>query len=373
MTRRRLILLGGGHAHIHTLARAARVPLAGVELILISPFGRHHYSGMVPGFLQGSYREDELAFDLCAIAKRAGARFIEAAVEHIDARGRTVQAGGERLEFDLLSLDVGSEPAGLALLGVRAHAMTVRPMSRAVALRQRAEAVFSGARNRQVAVVVVGGGAAGLEVALAFERLGRERGSRPAVTIIESAARVLPEYSARASRVAESVLGAHGIRFRLGQQVCAVEPGGVVLEDGSTQPSELTVWLVGAAPSRLILGSDLPKDPRGYLLVDDTLRAIDGSPIFGAGDCIGIVGHPQLAKAGVYAVRESPVLDHNLRAALLGGAPRHYRPQESFLALMNTADGRAIWRWHGLVGHSRLAWWTKNRIDRAFVRRYQEL
>ena len=66
------------------------------------------------------------------------------------------------------------------------------------------------------------------------------------------------------------------------------------------------------------------------------------------------------------------MLDHNLRAALTGAQPRRYRAQRTFLALLNTADRQAIWRWHGLAGRSRAAWWVKNRIDRAFVRRYQE-
>ena len=73
----------------------------------------------------------------------------------------------------------------------------------------------------------------------------------------------------------------------------------------------------------------------------------------------------------LYAVRESPVLDHNLRADLHGGPPRRYRPQKSYLALMNSADGRALWRWHALSGHSRLAWLLKDRIDRGFMRKFQ--
>ena len=78
-----------------------------------------------------------------------------------------------------------------------------------------------------------------------------------------------------------------------------------------------------------------------------------------------------IAKAGVYAVREAPILDHNLRAAIIGSAPRPYIPQRTFLALLNTADGKALLRWRGLVSHSRPAWWLKDHIDRAFVRQYQ--
>ncbi len=374
---RRLLLLGGGHAHVHVLARAARVPLAPARelaLTLVSPYERHLYSGMVPGYLQGTYAETDLTFDLRALAARAGARFIVAAADRIDAAARVVEVAGQRLSYDLLSLDIGSEPAGLSTPGVREHAWTVRPMNRAVALCRRAEDLFAAARGREVALTVVGGGAGGLEVALALARLGRERGKLPAVTIVEAAAGVLPEFDPRVRRIAERVLAARGLRVLAGRSVAAVEPEGVALDDGRRLRSDLTVWIAGAAAPRLLADSVVPRDPRGYLLVDSTLRAVDGSPIFGAGDCIGIAGTPALAKAGVYAVREAPILEHNLRAALAhapsAGQPQRYRPQADFLALINTADGRALWRWHGLAGHSRFAWWLKDRIDRAFLARY---
>ncbi len=371
MTTRRLVLLGGGHAHVHVLNRIARAPLRGVELVLVSPFERHHYSGMVPGYLQGTYEERDLAFDLRAIAARAGARFVQAPAERIDAGARTVEVAGERIGWDLLSVDVGSEPAGLGTPGVREHAASVRPMSRAVALRLRAEALFSTGRGQEVSLVVVGGGAAGFEVALALERLGRDRECRPKMTIVEAGASVLRGFSATVRSLAERVLAGREIRVRAGRRVTLVESHRVVLDDGTHEPSDLTVWLTGAAPPTLFARSDVPKDPRGYFLVDDTLRAVGGSPVFGAGDCVGIAGYPDLAKAGVYAVRESPVLAHNLRAALDGGSSRRYRPQKSYLALMNSADGWALWRWHALTGHSRLAWRLKDRIDRGFMQRYR--
>jgi pyridine nucleotide-disulfide oxidoreductase family protein len=367
---RRLVLLGGGHAHVHVLARAACEPMEGAELVLVSPFEKHHYSGMVPGFLTGTYEEADLAFDLRAIAARAGARFVRAAAERIDAAAGTVEAGGERIPWDLLSVDVGSAPAGLETPGARERALSVRPMSRAVALRERAESLFSAGRGRAVPLVVVGGGAAGFEVALALERRARDAGCRPAVTLVEAGEGVLPGFSRRARRLAGLALRESGVRTRAGRRVSAVERDHVRLDDGTEEPSSLTVWLAGAAPPAVLARSDLPKSSRGFLLVDDTLRAVDGSPVFGAGDCVDLAGHPGVPKAGVYAVRESPFLAHNLRTAIGGGTPRRYRPQRDSLALLNGADGRALWSWRGLSGRSRAAWLLKDHIDRAFVRRY---
>lgn len=367
---RRLILLGGGHAHVHVLARAALRPIPGADVLLISSETRQHYSGMVPGYLRGAYEESELAIDLESLAARAGARFLQATAERVDVRSGVVVAGDGSFGFDLLSLDIGSAPAGLDLPGVREHAFTIRPMSRVVALRQRAVEHFSGARE-PVRVSVVGGGAGGIEVALALEELGRSLGAPPRVTLFEGASRLLPGFAERPRRLARHALERRRIDVRTGSFVTSVDPGTIRLDDGESVGMDLAVWLAGAAPPALLAASELPRDDRGFLWVDASLRAVDGSPVFGAGDCIGIRGFPDLPKAGVYAVREGPILEANLRAALAGGGLRVYRPQESYLALIDTADGRAIWRWRALAGHSRAAWRLKRRIDRAFVARYR--
>ena len=143
------------------------------------------------------------------------------------------------------------------------------------------------------------------------------------------------------------------------------------LGGGARLPSALTVWLAGAAAPALLGTAALPRDPRGFLLVGRTLQAVDGSPVWGAGDCVTLARHPEVPRAGVYAVREGPVLARNLRAALGEGGPRPYTPQRTFLSLLNTADGKALLRWHALVSHSRWAWWLKDRIDRRFVARYR--
>jgi selenide,water dikinase len=158
-----------------------------------------------------------------------------------------------------------------------------------------------------------------------------------------------------------------------GQTVARVDPGAVHLADGARVPSALTVWVTGAAAPSWIGASGLPVDGDGFLCVDATLRAVDGRAVWGAGDCVALAGAPWVPKAGVYAVRQAPVLAHNLRAAVDGGRARRYRPQRHFLAALDTADGRAFVRRRGLVAHGRWALALKDWIDERFVRRYQGL
>ncbi len=363
--------MGGGHAHVHVLAALAARPLPGVEVTLVSPSPHHHYSGMEPGCHQGVYEETELTLDLAWLAGRAGARLVEAMAGRIDVTGRAVDAGGTRLPFDALSLDVGADPAGLDVPGARAHAVTIRPMRQAVSLRARIDALGTAVRGNPVRVVVAGAGAGGVEVALALHRRIRAVGASPEVALVEAAPHVLPEYAVPVRRRAARILARRGIAATTGRAVARVEGDAVWLADGTRLPADLVVWIAGVGGPKLLAGSGLPFDPRGFLLVDAALRAVDGAPVWAAGDCATLADHPETPKAGVYAVRQGPVLARNLRAALGDGAPGAYVPQKTFLSLLNTADGKALLRWHGVVSHSRFAWWLKDRIDRRFVRRYR--
>jgi NADH dehydrogenase FAD-containing subunit len=184
--------------------------------------------------------------------------------------------------------------------------------------------------------------------------------------------RVLPSFGALGGRV-RRLMERRGVRVRTGARVAAVDGAGVTLAGGARVPSLVTVWTAGAAAPPLVRASGLPADAGGYLRVDATLRAVDGRPVWGAGDCVALDGAPWVPKAGVYAVREAPVLAHNLRAALEGTAPRRYRPQRHYLVALDTADGRALLRRGGVpvAAHARWALRLKRAIDERFVARYR--
>ena len=365
---KRLLLIGGGHAHLEVLRSVIRRPLRGSDLVLVSPYPRHHYSSMVAGFFQGTYSEPEFAFDLVALCRRSGARFVEAKAERINVAERSVETEGERISFDLLSIDIGSEPVGKNTPGVAEHAYSVRPMTRALELKR---AVMN--LKAKPSVCVVGGGAAGVEITLAIHRMISGVSRRTDITVLERDATVLAEYDDRVRALAVHTLRERGIHVRTDATVASVSHNEIRVGSGETLRSDLTVWLTGPAASELLLRSDLPKSDDGFLLVDRTLRAVDGSPVWGAGDCVTLRDFPVTPRTGVYAVREAPVLAYNLRAALTGEPPRSYAPQPHFLAILNTADGKALLRWHFLASHSRRAWWLKDYIDRAFMRKYQGL
>jgi len=142
------------------------------------------------------------------------------------------------------------------------------------------------------------------------------------------------------------------------------------LSDGRRLPADVAVWVAGAAPPPLLASLNLPRDEAGFLLTRDTLQSTGGEPIFAVGDTGSIEGR-RVPKAGVFAIRQGPVLWENI-AHLLSGTPlQRYEPQRHFLKLISTGDGRALFVCRNFVLHGRWCWWLKDWIDRRFVQKYQ--
>ncbi|MEP6994419.1 MAG: FAD-dependent oxidoreductase [Acidobacteriota bacterium] len=368
----RVVLVGGGHSHLEILRRQILRPHPRISLTLISAGPRQHYSGMVPGFLAGIYSEEEIAFDLNALAERAGGRFFAEKAVAIDPAGRSLRLSNGRLvEYDFVSFGIGSGTKGSDLPGVREHAWTVKPIQRAVALRGALLALARGTGTAHAAIV--GAGAAGVEIACAAAAVLDGAGRARQITILDGGPEIMEGYEPRFRRLARRALEAKGCAISVGASVSEVRENLLRLADGREIPSDLTVWLTGPAPVDLFRGSGLALDPRGYLLVDESLRSVSDARIFGVGDCATLAAFPATPKAGVYAVREGPILWESLIAAVDSTPPPRYQPQSGFLSILNTADGKALLRYGGFNSQSRWAWRLKDRIDRRFMRKYQSL
>ena len=375
---RELVLVGGGHAHIQVLRKWAMAPLAGVRLTVVLDRAEAVYSGMVPGYVAGDYAAAECEIDVIPLARRAGARVMLEAASEIDAAARRIVfAERPALAYDVASLDVGSGVRGLELPGVAEHALATRPIRDFVDRLDAALARASAHAHGEVStlrLVVVGGGAAGVELALCVEARLRARGTRAELTLATDVAEILPGAWRSLRAHALSELSARGVGVRTGARVLRVLEGAIELDGGAPLACDLAIWASGAAPVALIAKSALPKDDAGFVRVRETLQVEGYDTLFAAGDCASLAGAPWLPKAGVYAVRQGPALAENVRSALSGGGPlRRYRPQRDFLTLLNLGERRALGAKWGLAAKGRLAFRLKDEIDRRFVRRFQVL
>ena len=335
----RLLLLGGGHAHAVVLR-----DFRGADATLVTPFPHHTYSGMVPGFIAGHYRLDEIRIDLARLAARAGVKLVIGRVAALDAASRLARLeDGTQLQYDVASLNLGSIPASAP--GSAQHALAAKPFEN---FMER----WREAKDRVRKVGVVGAGAAGVEIAMAVAY-------RAAADVTVYSDR--PAVGRRVARALER----NGVTLRSNTPVTAVEPGPVVLAGGTGKSFDLVIWTAGAAPLPWLRNSGLATDAQGFVLVDDKLRSVSHPEVFAAGDCATLRDAPH-PKSGVYAVRHAPVLAANLR-----GEARRYVPQRRALALISCGARYAIADWGGVSLEGAWAWRWKDRIDRRWIAGFQ--
>ncbi len=371
MSRRRLVLVGGGHAHLFVLEAFARAPLDGLEIELVSPVRLAPYSGMMPGVIAGHYRYEQGCVDLAPLARACGATWRETRAVALDPQRRLVFCeDGSDLAGDAISIDSGSTPGRFGVAGVDEHAHPVKPIERFVT---GWESLFFRLREGSAPrIAVVGAGAAGCELIMAMHhRLDTLNLRAARYTLISDAPTILPGFPAGVRRRIRSCLDAKGIAVRTGSPAARIEPKRVVLADGGAVEADFVVWATGSSPPEWPRASGLACDARGFIRVDRHLQSTSHPGIFAAGDVAGMDGEPR-PKSGVYAVRAGPPLAVNLRAALEGRPLAPYRPQHRALALIGTGGAHAVGLWGPLSWQGRWVWTWKDRIDRAFVARFTE-
>jgi pyridine nucleotide-disulfide oxidoreductase family protein len=360
---KRLLLIGGGHAHVHVLRALARQPLAAVEINLVSPFARQMYAGMVPGMVAGHYPEEACVIPLLSLARAAGACFIQGSVAAVDAARRTVTlADGQQLHYEALSLDTGPVMDRDLIPGARHHALFIRPIEHFTRLWER---VLALAESRPLGVVVIGGGAAGVELCLAIQHrlTGRAR-----VSLVTGGG---PPMTGHAPGVQARVLAVlRRYKISVVQDSCTeVTSTHVMLGGGGRLICDAPVMALGDGCPRWLAGSGLALDEQGFVCTGPTLQSLSHPDVFAAGD-VAVRPDAPRARDAVLAEHAGPPLARNLRRWLAGGDPRPCRPRRRALTLLSCGEKSAIAAWGPWWIDGRWVWWWKDRVDRRFVSRY---
>lgn len=366
---RDLVLVGGGHAHALVLRAWGMKPVHGARLTVINPGPTAPYTGMLPGYVAGHYGRDALEIDLVRLCRHAGAALVLGEVDAIDQGARTVHVAGRGdVAYDVASIDIGIT-AAMDVPGFATHGIGAKPLG-AYAVRWAAFLDQVSAGDIAPDVVVIGGGVAGCELAMAMAFAMRGVGVTPQVTVLEAGPR-LSGMGTRARVCVEAAMAALGVTVRCGVTVAEVAAGHVRLEGGVVVAAQLCVGAAGAFPHGWLAGTDLPL-VEGFIDVRPDLRVRGDDALFAVGDCAHM-GHAPRPKAGVFAVRAAPVLKHNLAVALAGGAMRPFKPQQHYLKLVSLGGKRALAEKFGVAVEAAALWQWKDRIDRAFMDRLSDL
>ncbi|MBT8414449.1 MAG: selenide, water dikinase SelD [Boseongicola sp.] len=359
---RDVVLIGGGHAHALLLRRWGMRRVAGARLTLINPAATAPYTGMLPGFVAGHYDRDALEIDLVRLARFAGARMVFGRVTKIDrANKQLVVTDRPPISYDIASLDVGISSNMPEIAGFSQNAIAAKPLGPFAA---RWQAFVE--KGEKGPVCVIGGGVAGVELALAMHHRLKSVGKDCPVTIIE-ANEVLSGTSKATARKLRDAMSSTGIEIIEGATPSEIHADHMTLNDGTTIPSVFTVGAAGARPFPWLEETGLQLS-NGYVSVDATLRSVNDPSIYAVGDCADLTHAPR-PKAGVFAVRAAPVLTANIQADLTGTARKTFQPQTHYLKLISLGRKSAVADKYGQAASGDWAWRLKDVIDRRFMDR----
>ena len=373
----RLVLIGAGHTHTGVLTRLRHQHRPVFHVTCVTDHALAAYSGMLPGVLGGQYPRSLMEINLLALCAAAGAELVVGQVEHINLiQRRILFTDGRALPFDVLSIGVGSVPSMDDVeMTATAQVVATKPMQTFLdRLDAGLDRVIASGMIDEVAIAVVGGGLAGIELACALAPHVRARHGAhlaPQVTLVTRESSLSAGLAPGTARRLARALASRCVPVITAARVTRVGDDALELADGRRLPAALTVWATGATAPPILRTLDVPHDARGFILTNATLLAHVDPPVFAVGDAGTLTEDPS-PKAGVYAVRQARVLWHNLHAVIDGRPLRRFTPQRSFLRLINTGDGRAIGEWKGRSFEGRPVWRLKDRIDRRFMRRLSE-
>jgi NADH dehydrogenase FAD-containing subunit len=370
-----IVLIGAGHAHLYLMRHRHR--LADADMTVVDP-GAFWYSGMAAGALGGAHEPAEIRIDPVRLARRYGLDSIRGRLSVLDRSERKAQlTDGRTLDYDLISLNLGSSAPTLTALPDGPRVWAVKPIAQLVALRHHLTNAFE--RGESPALVVVGGGASGVELACNLRSLAARHAAQVTVTLVSSSRTLIPAAPSGARRWLAGYLRRIGVEVRVGMRAVSHHRDGLLMAEVGGAMSQETLHLLGCehvihagglAPPGALDGLGLTLiDGRG-LALHNTLQSVDDPDVFAAGDCAALVEHA-LPRLGVYGVRQAPVLLANLEARLHGRPLQRYRPQAKALTILNLGQdqglairGRLWW-----AGRSSLLW--KRWLDERFMVRHR--
>ncbi|OZM57381.1 hypothetical protein CIB95_07930 [Lottiidibacillus patelloidae] len=361
---RKLLLIGGGHAHLHVVKQLQLHPYKDVEVTLISASKYQYYSGMFSGYTEGLYSKEDIRINLEELSTKANVKWFEGIITAIDAEQKMVlTASGEVIRFDVISFDIGSLTAGMETQGVTENAMRIKPNYHFVDVIDHV--------RKSEKIVVVGGGSAGIEISLSLTAWRRNHKIETPVTLI-SKTRLLQQKNDSVSEKIEEVVISNGIHLLKNEGVTSVSLNSYITSTGRKETYDHMIWLTGPKAPGIFKSSNLPIDKLGYLLVEDTLQVKKYPFIFGAGDCISLRDFPDIDKAGVYAVKQGKTLYRNLKAFLYATDGERYIPQKNYLSILSIGNKTGFLLYKNFALKGKATWVLKNKIDRDFINRYKK-
>ncbi|WP_413171532.1 FAD-dependent oxidoreductase [Anabaena azotica] len=369
---KKLVLIGGGHSHALVLRLLGNKPLSGVRLALITPDIYTPYSGMLPGHIAGFYSYSQCHIDLQSLSNFAHAQLCLDHVIGLDLNNKKVLCANQpAVDFDILSIDIGSTPSKLSVPGAAEYTIAAKPVAQFLEHWYKLQENAVKNPQKSLNIAIVGGGAGGVELALSMVAGLR----KSEVHLFQSSQELMPSHHQLVRRIMRDILINKDVKLHLGERVCEVvelinKRLAIKCESGLMVTCDYAFWVTQASAASWLKAAGIGTDDQGFILVNDYLQSVTHPHIFAAGDIAKMINY-ELPKAGVFAVRQGKPLYENLRRMISGASLKPYKPQTTYLSLIGTGDGRALANRGNLTLPPHQLWWCwKDLIDRNFMEQF---
>ena len=353
-----------------TLAKLHTFVEKGHRVTVIGPSAHHYYSGMGPGMLGRTYTPEDIRFATRHVVEKRGGTFLLGKAARIQADEKTVVLeSGETVSFDVISFNAGSYVPRLNLSEPAQDVYAVKPIECLMEARDR---LLELSAQKKISVGILGGGPSAAEIAGNLWQLTSDaEGQIPDIRIF-AGKRFMARFSEKVRQKVKNTLVSRGIRIVTDGYVESIDNLRVVLDTGQAHDLDFIFLAMGVRPNPIFSNSNLPTGPDGGLLVNAFLQCDAYPDMFGGGDCIYFQQQP-LDKVGVYAVRQNPVLYHNLMARLEGEALQAFDPGGDYLLIFNVGGGKGVLQKKWVTFGGRPAFFIKDYIDRKFMQKFQAI
>ena len=367
-----LVLIGGGHSQITVLKKFGMKPIPGLRITLINKDFISSYSGMLPGYIAETYDRSQTEIDLLNLCKFSNSRLVIDKVIGLDLDEKLVILENRApIIFDTLSINSGGEPNLGYIKGANEFSIPIKPISKLVKIIDGIKEKIK--KLNGISISVVGGGAGGIELALALTQYLKTKQN---IKEIEVNLISKGQYLAKAkNKISQntilSFLKNNNINVILNEEVIEFGQNFIKTSKGTIINSKFNFLVTPISAPKWMSETGLSLDNSGFIRVNKFLQTSNEN-IFASGD-VSSFENKNLPKAGVYAVRQGPILFKNLRAKILNYSLTSFKPQSSFLSLIGNGKDEAIFSWKGISFKSKFAWMLKRYIDESFMKKYNHL
>ena len=290
------VIVGAGFAGLSAVGGLRK---AGVRVTLID---KNLYSTFQPLLYQvatGGLNPGDISYPVGGFTARRRARYVRGDLAAVDPQARRIKlADGRAFDFDYLILATGMSANYFGVKGAAENTFGLYTRADSLVLRDHVMSGFERLSadpdsDREFVITVVGGGATGVELAGTLAELRRDvlRATFPDVDpgrvhvmLIEMAPGLLMPFQEKLREYTRKQLANRGVDIRLNTEILEVAPDRVLIGDGQSLHSDLTVWTGGVAAPPSVAGWGLPQGNAGRILVDPDLRVQGTDRIFAVGD-----------------------------------------------------------------------------------------